>query len=190
MSKSTKIWLAIAGILLIALGIACFRRPVETLLATAWLIGCGTLVTGISKLIFTFKTQAFLPNSGTRMLSAILLIILGMVLLANKFFVTSSLPVIFAVWVIIEGITVAVQSFDYKIVGFGGWWVMLLLGIAGVVLGIAGLRNPVAAAHTLSTLISFGIISLGVAYIMALFGINKFEKKVDEIQKAISVDNQ
>ena len=55
---------------------------------------------------------------------------------------------------------------------------MLLLGIAGVALGIAGLRNPVAAAHTLSTLISFGIISLGVAYIMALFGINKFEKAI------------
>jgi uncharacterized membrane protein HdeD (DUF308 family) len=52
------------------------------------------------------------------------------------------------------------------------------LAIAGVALGIAGLRNPVAAARTLSTLISFGIISLGVAYIMALFGINRFEKIV------------
>ena len=185
MSKSIKIWLAVAGILLIALGIVCLCRPVATLLTTAWIIGCGTLIAGIARMIFTFKTQAFLPNSGTRMLSAIVLIILGIILLANRFFVTSSLPFIFAIWVIIEGITVGVLSFDYKKAGFSFWWALLLLGIAGVVLGILGLRNPVVSAQTLSTMISIGIIAMGVAYITALCGINRFEKQIEQVEKAV-----
>ena len=180
MKKSTKIWLAIAGVLLIVLGIICLRKPLATLLSVAWLIGCVTLLTGISKLVFTFKTQAFLPNSGTRMLSAIMLIILGCILLSHKLFVTSSLPVIFAIWVIIEGVTIAVQSFDYKKAGYGYWWAILLMGIVAVVLGILGLRNPLAAANTLSVMISIGIIVLGISYLVAVCGINKFERLIKE----------
>ena len=70
MKKSTKIWLAVAGILLIALGVVCICRPAATLFTTAWLIGCFTLFAGIAQLVFTFRTQAFLPNSGSRMLSS------------------------------------------------------------------------------------------------------------------------
>lgn len=176
MKNSTKIWLGIAGILLIVLGVTCLVRPVETLLTVAWLIGIGTLITGISKLIFTFRTQAFLPNSGSRMISAILLIILGIILLGNKLFVTAYLPVIFAVWVIIEGVTIAIQSFDYKQVGFGLWWIILLLGIGAICLGFMGLRNPIAAANMLSDMIGIGVIALGLSYLTALCGINRFEK--------------
>ena len=62
---STKILLAVAGILLIVLGIVCIANPAATLFSTAWMIGCLTLVSGIAELIFTFKTQAFLPNSAS-----------------------------------------------------------------------------------------------------------------------------
>ena len=99
MKKSTKIWLAITGILLIALGVICIIRPADTLFATAWLIGLLTLFAGISKLMFTFRTQAFLPNSGTRALSAILEIIVGIIFLANSLFLAVSLPAIFAMWI-------------------------------------------------------------------------------------------
>ncbi len=185
MKKSTKLWLAIAGVLLIVLGIICICKPASTLFAMAWLIGCFTLVAGISKLIFTFRTEAFLPNSGSRLLSAILQIILGVIFLANNLFLTISLPIIFAMWVLIEGVLIAIQSFDYKKVGFTYWWVILLLGIAGAVLGILGLRNPDVSAVTLSTIIGVGIIALGAAYIFALCGIQKFENTVKEIRNAM-----
>lgn len=192
MKKSTKIWLAVAGILLIVLGVVCICRPAATLFTTAWLIGCFTLFSGIAKLVFTFDTQAFLPNSGSRALSAVLQIILGIIFLGNNLFVTVSLPVIFAMWVLIEGVVIAVQSFDYKKVGFSYWWCILLLGIAGAVLGVLGLRNPDVTAATLSTLIGIGIIANGVAYIVALCGINKFDKKVEGVRSSIrgAIDEQ
>ena len=96
MKKSQKIWLAISGILLIALGIMCFIKPAETLFTTAWLIGCFTLFSGIAKMVFTFRTQSFMPNSGTRMLSGLFEIIIGLIFLTHNMFVTLSLPLVFA----------------------------------------------------------------------------------------------
>jgi len=183
--KSTKIWLAIAGILLIVLGVLCIANPAATLFTTAWMIGCLVLLSGISRLVFTCKTQAFLPNSGTRMLSSILQIIVGIILLAHNLFVTVSLPIIFAAWVMVEGIIIAVQSFDYKQAGFTQWWIVLLLGIAGAVLGFFGLKNPDIAGTTLSVLIGIGIIAAGISYLVALYGIKYVENYLKQLKSDI-----
>lgn len=192
MKKSTKIWICIAGVLLIILGVLCIAKPDITLVSAAWLLGCLTLFSGISKLIFTLRTQKFMPNSGTRMLSALLDIFFGCFFLFNILGTAVSLPVVFAIWVMIEGVVIAVQSFDYKQVGFPYWWALLILGVCGAVLGFLGLRNLDVAAVTLSTLIGLGIIANGVAYILAVAGVNRFEKKVDEVRDAIKtvIDEQ
>ena len=175
MKKSTKIWLVIAGVLLIALGVYCIIKPASTLFSAAWLIGLLTLFAGCSKLVFTFKTQAFLPNSATRVLSAILEILVGIFFLCNNLFLAMSLPIVFVMWVLIDSVIIAINSFDYKRVGFPYWWVLLILGICGIVLSVLGLKNPDVSASTLALLIGIGIITVGVSNICAVAGINKFE---------------
>ena len=175
MKKSTKIWLVIAGVLLIALGVYCIIKPASTLFSAAWLIGLLTLFAGCSKLVFTFKTQAFLPNSATRVLSAILEILVGIFFLCNNLFLAMSLPIVFVMWVLIDSVIIAINSFDYKRVGFPYWWGLLILGACGIVLSVLGLKNPDASATALAALIGAGIISVGVANICAVAGINKFE---------------
>lgn len=179
MKNSTKIWLALSGILLIALGVVFICQPTKTIFTTAWLIGCFTLIAGISKMVFTFRTQAFLPNSGSRMLSAAFEIIMGCIFLSNKMFVAISLPLMFSLWVIFEGVIVAVQSFDYKKFGFGGWWLLLLLGIAGVVLGFKCLQNPRLSAVSLSTFMGISVIVYGASYLFALSGVKKLERFIE-----------
>ena len=183
MNKGKKIWLCIAGILLIALGVYFIINPNVTLVSAAWVLGFLTLFTGISKLVFTFRTQAFMPNSGTRMLTALLDIFFGCFFLFNLLGTAMSLPLVFAIWVIIEGISILVTSFDYKKVGFPYWWVLLLLGIIGIVLGVLGLMNMEATAVTLSVLISIAVILFGLAHILAVAGINRFEKQIEKVVK-------
>ena len=190
MKTSTKIWLCISGLLLIILGVVCIAKPDITLVSAAWLLGCFTLIAGISKLVFTFKTQAFLPNSGTRALSAILDIFFGCFFLFNVLGTAVSLPVVFAIWVMIEGVVIAVQSFDYKRVGFPMWWVLLLLGAGAAVLGYLGLKNLDVTAGVLSALIGIAIIANGLAYILAVVGVNRFEKRVDRLGRIIDIDEQ
>ena len=190
MKTSTKIWLCVAGLLLIILGVVCIAKPDITLVSAAWVLGCFTLIAGISKLVFTFRTQAFLPNSGTRALSAVLDIFFGCFFLFNILGTAVSLPVVFAIWVMIEGIVIAIQSFDYKRVGFPMWWVLLCLGIGGAVLGFFGLKNLNVTAGVLSAIIGLGIIANGLAYILAVVGVNRFEKRVDEFGRIIDIDEQ
>ena len=185
MKKSKKIWLCITGILLVALGVYFLINPNITLVSAAYILGFLTLFTGIAKLIFTFRTQAFMPNSGSRMLMALLDIFFGCFFLFHLFGTAASLPFVFAIWVIIEGVSVFVLSFDYKKVGFQYWWALLLLGIIGIVLGILGLMNMDVTAVTLSTLISISVILFGLAPILAVAGVTRFEKTVDEQVKAI-----
>jgi uncharacterized membrane protein HdeD (DUF308 family) len=190
MKTSTKIWLCVAGLLLIILGVVCIAKPDITLVSAAWVLGCFTLIAGISKLVFTFRTQAFLPNSGTRALSAVLDIFFGCFFLFNILGTAISIPVVFAIWVMIEGIVIAIQSFDYKRVGFPMWWVLLCLGIGGAVLGFFGLKNLNVTAGVLSAIIGLGIIANGLAYILAVVGVNRFEKRVDELGRIIDIDEQ
>lgn len=178
MDKSTKIWLVISGILLIILGVFCIAKPGETLLASALFIGCFTLISGISKLIFTFKTQRFLPNSASRFLSALLQIFIGCFFLFNLMATTLAITVVFSLWVMFEGIIIFIQSFDYKKVGFGQWWLIMLFGIAAAILGIYGMIKPEFSGTILSTMIGLAIIALGAAYLMGFAGIKKFEKAI------------
>ena len=163
----------------------CIAKPDITLISAAWLLGCFTLFAGISKLVFTLKTQRFMPNSGTRMLSALLDIFFGCFFLFNILGTAISLPVVFAIWVMVEGVIIAVQSFDYKKVGFSYWWALLILGIAGAVLGWLGLRNLDVAAKTLTVLIGVGIIANGLAYLCAVAGVSRFERKIEGVREAV-----
>ena len=183
MKNGKKLWICLAGILLIALGVYFIINPNITLMSAAYVLGFLTLFTGIFKLIFTFRTQAFMPNSGTRMLTALLDIFFGCFFLFNLLGTAMSLPLVFAIWVIIEGISILVTSFDYKKVGFPYWWILLLLGIIGIVLGVLGLMNMEATAVTLSVLISIAVILFGLAHIPAVAGINRFEKQIEKVVK-------
>lgn len=188
MNKSKKIWLCISGVLLIALGVYFIINPDVTLVSAAWVLGFLTLFTGITKMAFTLRTQAFIPNSGTRMLSALLDIFFGCFFLFHLFGTAASLPFVFALWVIIEGVSIFSESFEFKKVGFSYWWAMMLLGIVGIVLGILGLKNMGVTAVTLSVLISISVILFGLAQILAVAGVNRFEKavkdQIDQIKKA------
>jgi len=53
------------------------------------------------------------------------------------------------------------------------------------VLGFIGLRHLDVTAMTLSTLIGLAIIFLGLAYILAVAGVNRFEKEVKEVRGSI-----
>ncbi|MBO4489180.1 MAG: DUF308 domain-containing protein [Bacteroidales bacterium] len=185
MKKNTKIWLAISGILLVVLGILCIIKPEATLFTAAWIIGCFTLFTGIFKMVFALRTERFLPNSGTRVLSALLQILIGVLFLCNNFFVAISLPMVFALWVLTEGVIIAILSFDYKKAGFTSWWTLFILGIAATILGVLGLYHLQATGNILAILIGIAIIALGVAYLAALRGIHRFDKEIGKVNANI-----
>jgi uncharacterized membrane protein HdeD (DUF308 family) len=180
--KDSKIWLAVTGILTVILGVLCIIYPLGTLLTLAWLLGLFVLCSGIAKLIFAMRTRLVMPNAGGRIFSALIQIVLGCILLAHELFVVETFAIIFAMWILVESITVFVHSFDYKKAGYNGWWLMMLFGILGIALGIAGLRAPALSAGTMSAIIGISIIAIGLAHLFALGAINNYEKAVKNMK--------
>ena len=177
MLTSRKIYMGITGAALVALGIICIAKPIATVISLAWVIGIVTLVSGISTFLNWINLRRDFPQSGSILLSSIMQIIFGIIFLRHDLALATILPLLFAFFLIIEGINLAIRSFDYKKVGFSLWWANLLMGVAAAVLGFLSLGTPAVAGTTLSSFIGIGFIFVGVVYFVALFAVNRFEKK-------------
>jgi len=172
--------MGITGAALIALGIICICRPIATVITLAWMIGILTLVSGISTLFNWISVRKYFTQSGSIFLSAILQILFGIIFLKHDLIMATVLPIMFSFLLIFEGINLAVRSLDYKKVGFGGWWINLILGICASVLGLLALSSPIAGGHLLSIFLGMGFIEIGIVYIVAIFAIKRFGKVINK----------
>jgi len=173
--------MCLAGIALVALGVVCLIYPSSTMLSLAWVLGLIFLVAGCCEFAAWGKLHTFLPQSGLLFLSALLQVLMGIFCLVHPLSLAAALPFIFAFVVIFEGISIAVESFDFKQVGFRHWWLMLLFGILATAFGVYGLFQPIASATTLTVLVSLGIMLAGVGYWVRVAAINRFQKKLKQL---------
>ena len=194
MKTSTKIWMCLAGIALVVLGVLCIMYPGNTLLSLAWAFGLMLIVTGCS----TFGAWATLrhvnPFNGLTFLAALMQVFLGIVLIINPAPLAVALPFIFAFWVMYEGIGLMVDSFNYKRLGWDKWWVLCLLSVLIICAGCYGLFcNPAASAATLAWLVGVGIILDGVGNWLKVAAVNRVEKRLhkisDRIQQVLDVED-
>ena len=183
--KQLKIMLGVSGTLLIVLGVLCFYNPGATLLSMAAVIGLLTLCSGISSLVFAFKTRGLLPNTGLIIFRGLLMLLLGVFFLIDIPDLAITLPFAFAFWILVEGLSLCIQSFDLKKAGFPHWWVMLCFGILTAILSVLSFRNPVATGITMSVLLGLAIISNGINRFVLMFGLNRFQKRLKAIEEAI-----
>ena len=183
---SIKIYLMLTAVLLIVLGFIFICNPIDTIASWAWLMGVVMLVSGVGTLSVSLRMQAVMPNAGSTTLMAVLQIILGIVYLFNQGIAAMTLIVMFAMWITVEGLQLAVMSFDYKRYGNKQWWLMLLMGIASVVLGFVAMLNPTATGATISVLIGLAIIFNGLVRLVAFSGIKKVQHRVSGVKKRIS----
>jgi uncharacterized membrane protein HdeD (DUF308 family) len=182
--KRINIYLIVTAVLLIALGVVCIFNPGAGFVSAAWLMGLFILASGISSLIFGLRAQAFLPNAGSTTLLAIFQIIVGLMLATNILASQIALIAVFAMWVMFEGVSLAVLSIDYKKGGYDRWWLMLLLGVCSIILGFLALREPEYTGTFLGILLGLGILANGIVRIVAFFGLKRIEKRLRDIHES------
>ena len=119
--KRINTYLIITAVLLIALGVVCIIHPGASFASTAWLMGLLIIASGISSLIFGLRAQAFLPNAGSTTLLAVFQIIVGLMLATDILASEVALIAVFSMWVLFEGVSLAVLSIDYKKGGYDRW---------------------------------------------------------------------
>ena len=182
--KRINIYLIVTAVLLIALGVVCIFNPGAGFVSAAWLMGLFILASGISSLIFGLRAQAFLPNAGSTTLLAIFQIIVGLMLATNILASQIALIAVFAMWVMFEGVSLAVLSIDYKKGGYDRWWVMLLLGVCSILLGFLAIRKPESTGAFLGILLGLGILANGIVRIVAFFGLKRIENRLRDLKES------
>lgn len=170
--------MGITGVILVILGVICIASPISTILSLAWIIGLLAIVSGVATFLNWLSMRRYFPQSGTILLSAVLLMAVGVIILRNDTLMASMLPLLFALFLIVEGFSLAIRSFDYRKVGFDFWWLNLILGIAAAILGLACISVPGVGGASLSAFVGVGIIVTGVVYLVALSAVNRFERKL------------
>ncbi len=194
MKKSTKIWMCLAGVALVVLGVLCIMYPGDTILTLAWALGLMLIISGCSTFGAWATLRAINPYSGLTFLTALLQVILGIVLVINPAPLAIALPFIFAFWVLYEGIGLLVDSFNYKRLGWSKWWVLCLISVLVICAGCYGLfGDPIASAKTLAWLVGIGIILDGAGNWIEVAAVNRVEKRLhkiaDNIKKAIEIED-
>ena len=190
--KKINAYLIITAILLIALGVVCMFNPGASFASAAWLMGLFILCSGISSLIFGLRAQRFLPNAGSTTLLAVFQIVVGLMLSCSLLASEAALVAVFSMWVLFEGVSLAVLSLDYKRAGYNKWWLMTLLGVCSILFGFLALRNPGETGAFLGILLGIGILANGIIRLVAFFGLKKIENKVRDIKEsatALNIDN-
>ena len=177
MKTSTKIWMCLAGVALVALGVLCIVYPGSTLLSLSWLFGLFFFLGGCTQMAAWAATRGFMPLSGLSFFSALLQIILGCVMLFHPAPVMVALPFIFAFWLLFEGINLAIGSADFRRVGFGHWWIQCCFGVLAACIGVYCLLNPAASINTIAWIVGIGIILDGIGNWVKVALVNKVEKR-------------
>ena len=72
MKKTTKIWMCLAGVALVALGVCVIKNPGTTLLSLAWVFGLLLGISGAMQLDVWRNIRGFMPRSGMVFFSALL----------------------------------------------------------------------------------------------------------------------
>ena len=190
--KKVNIYLLITSLLLIVLGVVCILNPIEIFNTMAWLVGLLILLTGVTSLFFGLRAQRYLPNAGSTTLLAVFQIVVGLMMLGNSVLSSIAIIAVFAIWVMFEGLSLSVLSFDYKRSGYERWWIMFLLGLCSVILGFFALRNPETIEAVMGILLGIGIFANGIERIVAFSGLNRIQNLVRDLKEsneAVNIDD-
>lgn len=170
LSKSRG-WLIVGGVLSLLVGFAAIGAPLFFSLVIAQFLGAFALASGVIALVMAI----FGKHKSHRVLEAlsgVIRIVAGIVLLSC---VTSSVMIItliFAVYLIVEGIFLSIAAF--KLRAHQGWTWTLVSGFASILLGVlVYVRWPSDSVWVLGTLLGINLIFSGASLLALGIGSRK-----------------
>lgn len=163
----TRILWAIAGALLVAAGIYCIANPDAGISTLSIILGIFVLVSGISDIAVFAGGHRIMYGTGWFLISGILTVVLALFMLFNNAFTALSLPFIFGMWLMVSGITEAVNSFDLRKMHVRGWGWFTVKGIILAIAGFLSFSDPVSSLMTINLLLGTFLIARGVSKIIS-----------------------
>ena len=153
----------ILGIMMIIAGSCCFFTPLSTFLSTGYFMSVMFLFYGIVGLVRSFKKKA----DTLEVVVSVLAIVVGLIslFLPGTTLVFDAIMIYMtAAWFLVMGIVSIVVAFKVRKIE-KNWFVGLISGILGVIVGIYSFLHPQMLALSSGMLIGFYFIETGISLI-------------------------
>jgi uncharacterized membrane protein HdeD (DUF308 family) len=166
----------LSGILAVILGVLVLAWPGKTIIVAAIFFGAYLLVTGIAQVIFAFSLHV---SAGGRVLlflsgaASLILAILCFRSLQNSI-------LLLAIWIgvgfIFRGVATAVSAISDPTLPGRGW--EIFIGVITLIAGVVVLASPFESIATLTFVVGFWLVVIGVFEAVSAFGIRKAGKDI------------
>lgn len=167
MKKENKILVTLLGIGMILFGVFFLSRPLTTLLTIISYIAWAVMVRGVFFLYNSYKTYRSTQKlNKIELIYGIILVVLGIIFLANPVFTSTLVFYLVAFWFIFDGIIGIFFAVKQKKVMK---WVGIALGSLLVFFGLSIALEPLRALFTLNILVGLAVVTNGIQLIESQF---------------------
>ena len=167
-----------ASILYIGLGAVLFFFPDLT---------TGLICTAVGLLLLAYGAMAVLGffvrrgDSGSyrfqfELILGIFSAVLGGLFLWNSRFILSILPVLFGLYILVDGLVNLKRGLDLRAVGYAGWTPALVMAVVSLALAAVILWNPFATQRLLVKIIGVTFLYQGAADLWAILKLNQMSR--------------
>lgn len=163
----------ILGILAIGLGVWLFFTPANGFAALAIVFAITFLISGLASTAVTLINRKSIPAWGWNLVSGILMLILGIIMIANMGITADVLVFYVAFAILFGGFNTIGFAFTAKSKGDKAWGWTLALGIVVVILSIVLLFHPVFAAFTIVIWAGIAFLSMGISFCTLAYRLSK-----------------
>lgn len=164
-------WELIAGIVMIALGIASLARPSLAVTGLVYAYGAAGVIVGVADILRYIRVERYTGfGPMVSLVAGVLSVMAGVVILVNPRVGMAVFSLLFALWFITHCVSrLASLSWLRFVAGRGAYYAALVLNIIGLVLGALLVVLPTASILTLGYLAGVYLIVLGVESLVMAF---------------------
>jgi len=171
-----KISYLVASLLYIALGLLIILRPILTGTILCFIFGGILLVYGAVTIISFLVHEGRSGNYRFELVAGVVTAALGILFLVNPTFVLSIFPVILGLYIIVDAFLNLGRAAELHRMGYGRWWIALLLSLVSMALGVLIFLRPLFLADFIIQIIGGVLIYSGVTDLWSLFIVGRVGK--------------
>lgn len=164
-------WELIAGIVMIALGVASLARPSLAVTGLVYAYGITGVIVGVTDILWYIRVERYTGFGPiVSLIAGVLSVMAGVVILVNPQVGMAVFSLLFALWFVAHCVSrLASLSRVRLVAGRGAYYAALALNILGLVLGALLVVLPAASILTLGYLAGVYLIALGVESLVMAF---------------------
>lgn len=152
----------ISSILMIIMAVLLMLKPTTMLNTIIVTFGAIILLQGIISLMLYFLTSKEEKVFSSALIEGILGIVAALLILKNKNFMISMMPILVGIWIIIKSIIKFQLSFNMKAADEKSWIFILISSIITLILGIIAVVNPFEIMVTITILAGGFLLGTGI----------------------------